>query len=31
MVSDEELAKIRDGLASGLLLRPHPSLYVGTR
>ena len=31
MVSDEELLKIRDGLASGLLLRPHPSLYVGTR
>jgi len=31
MVSEEELLKIRDGLASGLLLRPHPSLYVGTR
>ena len=31
MVSGEELAKIRDGLASGLLLRPHPCVSVGTR
>ena len=31
MVSGEELAKIRDGLASGLLLRPHACLSVGTR
>jgi transcription antitermination factor NusG len=31
MVSDEELAKIRDGLASGLPLRPHPGIVVGTR
>ena len=31
MVSDEELARIRDGLASGLLLRPHQSVTVGTR
>jgi transcription antitermination factor NusG len=31
MVSCEELDKIRDGLASGLLLRPHPCLAVGTR
>lgn len=31
MVSDEELAKIRDGLASGLPLRPHPDFAVGTR
>jgi transcription antitermination factor NusG len=31
MVSDEELLKIRDGLASGLLLRPHPCLSVGAR
>jgi transcription antitermination factor NusG len=31
MVSDEELAKIRDGLARGLSLRPHPGLAVGTR
>jgi transcription antitermination factor NusG len=31
MVSCAELDKIRDGLASGLLLRPHPSLSVGTR
>jgi len=30
-VSCEELARIRDGLASGLLLRPHPSVSVGTR
>ncbi|MGA2877290.1 MAG: transcription termination/antitermination NusG family protein [Nitrososphaerales archaeon] len=30
MISDEELARIRDGLASGLLLRPHPSVSVGT-
>jgi transcription antitermination factor NusG len=31
MVSSEELDKIRAGLASGLLLRPHPCLAVGTR
>jgi len=31
MVRDEELTKNRDGLASGLLLRPHPSVSVGTR
>ncbi|MGD0294785.1 MAG: transcription termination/antitermination NusG family protein [Terracidiphilus sp.] len=31
MVSCEELDRIRDGLASGLLLRPHPSVNVGTR
>jgi transcription antitermination factor NusG len=31
MVSGEELAKIRDGLASGLLLRPHVNVTVGTR
>jgi transcription antitermination factor NusG len=30
LVSDEELARIRDGLASGLLLRPHSSVSVGT-
>jgi transcription antitermination factor NusG len=31
MVSDEELSRIRDGLASGLLLRPHPRVSLGTR
>ena len=31
MVSCEELDRIRDGLASGLLLRPHQSVSVGTR
>jgi transcription antitermination factor NusG len=31
MVSCAELDKIRDGLASGLLLRSHPCLAVGTR
>jgi transcription antitermination factor NusG len=31
MVRDEDLAKIRDGLASGLPLRPHPGITVGTR
>ena len=31
LVSDLDLAKIRDGLASGLLLRPHPCVSVGTR
>lgn len=31
MVEDEELAKIRHGLASGLPLRPHPAISVGTR
>jgi transcription antitermination factor NusG len=30
MVSCAELDRIRDGLASGLLLRPHPSTSVGT-
>lgn len=30
-VSDEELDRIRAGLASGYLLRPHPNLTVGTR
>lgn len=29
MVSDEELAKIRDGPASALPLRPHPPHYRG--
>jgi hypothetical protein len=31
MVTNEELSKIRDGLASGLLLRPHACVSVGTR
>jgi transcription antitermination factor NusG len=31
MVHDEELAKIRDGLARGLSLRPHSGLSLGTR
>jgi transcription antitermination factor NusG len=31
MVRDEDLAKIRDGLAKGLPLRPHPAVSVGTR
>lgn len=31
LVQDEELGKIRAGLASGLPLRPHPSIAVGTR
>lgn len=31
MVGDEELAKIRIGLANGLILRPHPTITVGTR
>jgi transcription antitermination factor NusG len=31
MVSCEELDKIREGLGTGLLLRPHPSVAVGTR
>jgi transcriptional antiterminator NusG len=31
MVSCEELDKIRDGLTSGLLLRPHQCVSVGTR
>jgi len=31
MVSCTELDKIRAGLASGLLLRPHPTVNVGTR
>ena len=31
MVSCEELDKIRDGLAKGLLLRPHPYVTVGAR
>lgn len=31
LVSCEELEKIRSGLASGLSLRPHPNVDVGTR
>jgi transcription antitermination factor NusG len=31
MVSCEEIEKIRDGLASGLLLRPHPCVSLGTK
>jgi transcription antitermination factor NusG len=31
LVDDEELEKIRTGLAKGLPLRPHPSIRVGTR
>lgn len=31
LVSCEELEKIRSGLASGLLLRPHPNVVVGTK
>jgi transcription antitermination factor NusG len=31
MVSAQELEKIRAGLSSGLLLRPHPNLSIGTR
>jgi transcription antitermination factor NusG len=31
MVHDEQLAKIRLGLANGLTLRPHPRVTVGTR
>jgi transcription antitermination factor NusG len=31
LVSCEEIDRIRDGLASGLLLRPHPCVSVGTR
>jgi transcription antitermination factor NusG len=31
LVSSAELGKVRDGLASGLLLRPHPSVAVGAR
>ena len=30
-VRDEELAGIRDGLATGLPLRPHLRLTIGTR
>ena len=30
MVSAEEIDRIRDGLASGCLLRPHPHVSVGT-
>lgn len=30
MVSEGELARIRDGLARGLLLRPHPPISLGT-
>ena len=30
MVSDEELAKIREGLTRGLSLRPYPDFAVGT-
>lgn len=31
MVSDAELQRIRAGLISGLLLRPHRNIHVGTR
>ncbi|MFZ0338973.1 MAG: transcription termination/antitermination NusG family protein [Terracidiphilus sp.] len=31
LVSSDELDKIRAGLTSGLLLRPHPDMAVGTR
>lgn len=31
MVSNEEVERIREGLASGLTLRPHRELAVGTR
>lgn len=31
MVQDEELAKIRSGLATGMQLRPHVGITVGTR
>jgi transcription antitermination factor NusG len=31
MMSAEELEKIRAGLSSGLLLRPHPNVAAGTR
>ncbi len=31
MISDAELDRIRKGLGSGLLLRPHPHVSVGTR
>ena len=31
LVEDEELEKIRTGLARGLPLRPHPSVAVGTK
>jgi transcription antitermination factor NusG len=31
LVSCEELEKIREGLASGLLLRPHPHVSIGAR
>jgi len=31
LVSSEELDKIREGLASGYILRPHPGVSVGTR
>lgn len=31
LVEDEELEKIRSGLAKGLILRPHRNITVGTR
>jgi transcriptional antiterminator NusG len=31
LVEDEELAKIRTGLANGLPIRPHPTLVIGTK
>lgn len=31
LVEDEELERIRTGLAKGLPLRPHPTIVVGTR
>jgi transcription antitermination factor NusG len=30
-VSCEEIARIREGLASGHILRPHPTIHVGTQ
>ncbi|MDE3199566.1 MAG: hypothetical protein KGN79_01495 [Acidobacteriota bacterium] len=31
MVNDEEVARIREGLNGGCILRPHPQVAVGTR
>lgn len=31
LVEEEELEKIRDGLAKGLPMRPHPAISVGTK
>lgn len=30
-VSTDEIARIREGLAAGYLLRPHPNVFVGTQ